>query len=209
MWLAGRVPRTTGACCGAAGRVPGGPYSHLVGLYLGDGHLSTSARSPRLRIFFDSQYPGLIGEAVRTVRRVLPHGHVHVSRRRPDNCVVLSSYSRCWTCLLPQHGPGRKHERTIELEQWQRAITHAHSGAFIRGLLNSDGCRFCNPVTIRGRRYQYPRYLFTNRSDDIKRLFCEHLDLLGIEWRRAGERNISIARRASVARLDALVGPKR
>jgi hypothetical protein len=209
MWLAGQVPRHRAACCGLGTRSPGAAYSHLLGLYLGDGHVSTYGRVARLRIFFDSRYPRLIGEGVRTVRLVVPASRVHAARRAPDNCVVVSSYSRCWPCLLPQHGPGRKHERAIELEPWQRAITHAHPESFIRGLLHSDGCRFVNPVTVGGRRYEYPRYLFTNRSADIKRLFCEHLDLLAIEWRTAGARNISIAKRASVARLDEFVGPKR
>ena len=91
---------------------------------------------------------------------------------------------------------------------WQREITRAHPQLLIRGLLHSDGCRFLNTVTHGSRRYAYPRYHFTNRSDDIKAILCEHLDLLGIAWRRASERNISIARREAVAALDAFVGPK-
>jgi hypothetical protein len=79
----------------------------------------------------------------------------------------------------------------------------------MRGLIHSDGSRFINPVTRRGRSYRYPRYFFANTSKDIRAIFCEHLDLLAIEWRPCGRRNISIARRASVARLDELVGPKR
>lgn len=76
-------------------------------------------------------------------------------------------------------------------------------------MLHSDGSRFLNRVTVGGRRYEYPRHLFSNESADIRRIFCEHLDILGIAWRPAGRRNISIARRDSVVRLDAFVGPKR
>jgi hypothetical protein len=60
-----------------------------------------------------------------------------------------------------------------------------------------------------GKLYVYPRYYFSNASEDIKAIFCEHLDLLGIEWKRNGPMSISIARRAAVAKLDAFVGPKR
>jgi hypothetical protein len=66
-----------------------------------------------------------------------------------------------------------------------------------------------NRVRHGERVYSYPRYLFTNVSADIKRLCCEHLDLLGIAWRPVGVKNISIARREAVAALDAFVGPKR
>jgi hypothetical protein len=57
--------------------------------------------------------------------------------------------------------------------------------------------------------YTYPRYNFSNASADIRKLFCDACDLLGIEWRVMNARNISVARRASVARLDEFVGPKR
>jgi hypothetical protein len=76
-------------------------------------------------------------------------------------------------------------------------------------LIHSDGCRFLNRVTAGGRIYAYPRYNFTNASGDIRALFTDTCDLLGIEWRRMNARNISIARRASVSRLDGFVGPKR
>jgi hypothetical protein len=111
--------------------------------------------------------------------------------------------------LFPQHGPGPKHERRIALVAWQRKITHEYPRMLVRGLLHSDGCRSLNTVRHGPRVYSYPRYQFTNRSQDIKGMLCEHLDLLGIAWRRASERNISIARREAVAALDAFVGPKR
>jgi hypothetical protein len=48
-----------------------------------------------------------------------------------------------------------------------------------------------------------------NRSDDIKAIFCAHLDLLGIRWTRPNEKDIAVARKADVALLDAFIGPKR
>ena len=53
------------------------------------------------------------------------------------------------------------------------------------------------------------RYGFTNRSDDIRQIFCDACDALGVEWRVMKADTISIARRDSVARLDSFVGPKR
>ena len=65
-----------------------------------------------------------------------------------------------------------------------------------------------NRVTVKGRDYAYPRYQFSNRSDDIRALFTYACDLVGIEWRPWGRWHISVARSASVARLDEFVGPK-
>jgi hypothetical protein len=102
--------------------------------------------------------------------------------------------------------------RTIELTPWQRAIVVGHPGHFARGLFHSDGHRGINRV--RAHRadgvhwYEYPRYLFTNKSGDILRLCGETLDQLGVAWRYSRPNAISVARREAVARFDEFVGPK-
>ena len=54
----------------------------------------------------------------------------------------------------------------------------------------------------------YPRYFFTQVSDDIRGLFCEACRRLGIHYTQNNWKTISIARSGSVARLDEFVGPK-
>jgi hypothetical protein len=220
-WLAGQVPRgarLSGESCPDCGHPPHRPeelparaYAYLLGLYLGDGHVARFRRTMALRVFLDSRYPRIIAECVWAIRRVLPENRVSAARTPPVNLVRVQACSKQWPCLLPQHGPGRKHTRRIALEPWQERITHANPEVLIRGLIHSDGSRFSNPVRAArtGKLYVYPRYYFSNVSEDIKAIFCEHLDLLGIEWKRNGPMSISIARRASVAKLDEFVGPKR
>ena len=106
--------------------------------------------------------------------------------------------------------------RSITLEPWQQVIVNEHPWEFIRGLIHSDGCRITNWTTrlVGGerKRYEYPRYFFTNKSDDIRRLYTDTLDRLGVEWtnctRDGNSYNISVARKVSVALMDAHVGPK-
>ena len=121
--------------------------------------------------------------------------------------------SPIWPWILPQHGPGRKHNRPIILAPWQREIVDAHPRPFLRGLIHSDGCRTINRFKTnlpsgRVAEYEYPRYFFSNRSADIRGLFCEYCERLGIRWTQSNPRNISVAHRDSVAALDAFVGPK-
>ena len=104
--------------------------------------------------------------------------------------------------------PGKKHERPIQLADWQQTVVERHPERCLRGLIHSDGCRVTNTIRHGQKTYDYPRYNFTNRSDDIRRIFCDTCDLLGIEWRVMNAWNISVARRASVARLDEFIGPK-
>jgi len=114
-----------------------------------------------------------------------------------------------WPHLFPQHGPGVKHERPIVLEPWQLRIVERYPGRLLRGLIHSDGCRVVNRIRHPKKTYAYPRYFFSNRSDDIRRIFCDACDRLGIEWRQDGPWNVSVARHAAVAELDRHVGPKR
>jgi hypothetical protein len=120
--------------------------------------------------------------------------------------VVVHSYWKHWTCLFPQHGPGRKHERRIVLAPWQQRIVTAYPRQLLRGLVHSDGCRVVNRVG--NGTYVYPRYFFTNSSDDILRIFRDACDEIGVPHRNSKPNTISVARREGVAAFDAFVGPK-
>ena len=186
-------------------------YTYLLGLYLGDGHLAAARRGVYLlSISQDSRYAGLVDECLTTMRAVKPGAHPHL--RHGKGCTKIECSSTHWPCLFPQHGPGPKHRRRIELEPWQQDLVEADPRPFVRGLIHSDGCRMTNwtEKTIGGqrKRYEYPRYFFSNRSEDILGLCTWALDLLGIAWRRNGRWSVSVARREAVAALDAFVGPK-
>ena len=110
-----------------------------------------------------------------------------------------------WPCLFPQHGSGRKHLRPIVLTPWQHRLVSRNRRSLIRGLIFSDGCR----IVANDRGRMSPRYHFSNRSDDIKQIYCESLDAHGIRWTRPCDMQIAVYRKASVALLDEFVGPKR
>jgi hypothetical protein len=59
-----------------------------------------------------------------------------------------------------------------------------------------------------GMEYAYVRYLFSNRSRDIRQLFMDACMAIGVESRPSDAHTISVARRFSVALLDEYVGPK-
>ena len=196
-----------GKQCAAVSAAPHRPYAYLLGQYLGDGHIATHRRGVhRLVITCCDWYPDIVLECENAMRLALPRNRVS-SRKRPG-VVAVSSYSKHWPCLFPQHGPGPKHMRPISLVEWQCALVREHTWAFIRGLIHSDGCRAINRVNGRTRQYAYPRYFFSNESDDIRALFGWACDLVGVEWRHNRRNSISVARRESVELLDLFVGPK-
>jgi hypothetical protein len=128
--------------------------------------------------------------------------------------VILEATSPVILHAFPQRGPGRKHLRRILLATWQSELTACWPQALLRGLIHSDGCRTVNRFKVQlpsGRvgQYEYPRYFFSNLSDDVRRIFCDHCELLGIRWTQSNHRNISVSHRDSVALLERFVGPKR
>jgi hypothetical protein len=114
---------------------------------------------------------------------------------------------------FPQRGRGRKYQRDIVLRDWQIDLTHAHPAALIRGLIHTDGCRVVNRFRTKlpsGRvaESHYVHYFFSNVSADIRDIFVEHCELMGIRVTRSNPRNLSVAHRDSVAILEEVVGPK-
>jgi hypothetical protein len=90
------------------------------------------------------------------------------------------------------------------LTAWQQALVLRTPELLLRGLIHSDGCRFEN--TGRGG-WRNARYSFSNYSDDIRGIFCQACDMLGLRWTSA-PRTIYVSRKADVARMDEFVGPK-
>jgi hypothetical protein len=132
-----------------------------------------------------------------------------------DGCI--SKHARTFRlrmpCLLPQHGPGLKHLRLIELEPWQRELLDVAPWPFIRACIRTDGCSFINRTDIhRDVPYEYLSYQFSNMSTDIVDLFLEACARVGVctraNRRSNGLWSVRINRRESVALLLEHVGEK-
>ncbi len=163
-WLAGRIPRkartqggTTISCeaCGAPEhRFADLPPAYVLPARLVPGrrlHLGASPRRLPAQGESRSSVPGHCRRVRSSDPPANPGRRVHrLNRRssytgRPEYThVEVSSYSKTWPCLFPQHGPGRKHHRPIELAGWQQEMVAGHPELLLRGLVHSDGCRFIN-----------------------------------------------------------------
>ena len=211
-WRNGRLPTypTEHSCLPAhIAALDERSYAYLLAMYLGDGCISSCARTTRLRVTLDAAYPGIVGECAAAIGAVVPGKRASVWQRRDAQCVDVSTYWNHWPCLLPQHGAGPKHRRRIELVDWQQEIVGRHTRAFLRGLIHSDGARIV--ATERKGAYvrRAPRYCFSNRSEDILALFRTACEALDIHCTRSSVKQISVYSKAAVAALDLFVGPKR
>ena len=178
-------------------------YAELFGLYLGDGHITDMTRTQRLRLFLDAKYPDIVDAAEQLIRATLPGNRVGRISAEEGRMVVVWGHSSHLSCLFPQHGDGKKHERPIVLEPWQQKLVDAAPWAFLRGCIRSDGCLFVN----RTGRYEYLSYDFSNRSSDILDLFEATCRAVGLSPRRYA-RDVRLYRREDVGALLEHVGQK-
>lgn len=184
-------------------------YCELLGLYLGDGHITQMERTQRLRITLDTKYPTIVAEALELLRRCFPNNSVGSHPQHGGTCIVVWVYCSHLSCLFPQHGEGLKHERAIVLEPWQQRLVALEPWPLIRGLIRSDGCSFVN----RTGPYEYPSYAFSNCSEGVVEIFSMACRAVGLKLRTTftpGRRiwHVRINRRECVALLDEHVGKK-
>lgn len=178
-------------------------YAYLLGLYLGDGFISAMPRGVfKLRVVLDVKQ--IIDECLEAMARMRTADRAPPSVVPKIGCVEVNAHWKHWPCLFPQHGPGRKHDRPIVLQWRQRSIVAEHPERLLRGLIHSDGCRDLNRVNGK----DYPRYSFTNESFDIRSIFIDTCERLGVHWTTPTYKVISISRRADVRRIDRFIGPK-
>ncbi|NEA33017.1 helix-turn-helix domain-containing protein [Streptomyces sp. SID13031] len=187
-------------------------YALLLGWYLGDGHIVAAKRGVyTLQIANDQKYMTLSEEVAATMRLVKPTASPCL--RGGSTATRIEVRWKHWPCLFPQHGPGRKHLRKIELADWQREIVAKYPEKLLRGLFHSDGCRIVNWTTrsiVGGemRRYEYGRYMFSNESEDIIGILTDALDRLAIPWRLPRRNLVAVSRKEGVEALDRFVGVK-
>lgn len=184
-------------------------YAYILGLYLGDGHITKGPRCYRMRITLDCKYPGIIEETIISINKVFPYNKTSLVFPKDSNCVVVVFHSSRLAEDFPQHGEGFKHDRDIILADWQQELVQLNPKEFLRGLIYSDGSRDVNKVSGKS----YPRYQFTNKSEDIFNLCKKALDTLDVPYKTtmkyaAKQHVLSVAKRKHVESIDAFLGPK-
>jgi hypothetical protein len=102
-------------------------YAYLLGLYLGDGHIARATKGVfRLRIFLDSCYPVIVGEAVTAIAAVLPRNKPSAAKHPRDNLVIVSCYSKGVAKTL---APARSRAQTRQTNQAEAMAASNHRRA--------------------------------------------------------------------------------
>lgn len=181
-------------------------YNFILGLYLGDGNISsngTKSNSYKLRITQDNKYQNSIREIKDSLSDFFDKNS---SITESEGCTILTIFDKNLPIYFPQHGIGKKHDRKIELSDFQRKNIDYES--LLRGLWTSDGSFYRAKIG----KYSYERYNFTNKSQDIISLFEESLLALNIKYDKRVKKNdihiIQIQKGSEVNKMKKIVGIK-
>jgi hypothetical protein len=175
-------------------------YNYILGLYLGDGCISPNKMSYKLRIVQDIRYPNLINQINESLYLFF-NKKVNIGNKKGCNEIIICDKNL--PLYFPQHGLGKKHNRKIELSDFQRKnINHSQ---LLKGLWVTDGSFYLI-------KKKYEAYNFTNKSLDIISLFEECLLELGIKYRKRLKNNglwiVEIMKRTEVNKMKDIVGVK-
>ena len=192
----------------------GADYAYILGAYLGDGTISETPKTFRMRIFNDMRYPDIIADQKRSLGRLFSQNKISEVNVKNSKCLIVSMYNSSLPKFFPQHGPGTKKTRDVSLKDWQWDIVKEEPECFIKGLIDSDGSCYIQTQTNRsGLKRYYKKYNFTNTSMDIVDLMKKTLEMLDINYlsvqKKVREENapaivITINTNQDVAKMDSL-----
>lgn len=162
-------------------------YSYLLGLYLGDGHLSydrkRGGRSYTLVITNHIDLVNMNNRIQESMKILFPNKSIHLYQKKREDGKIHNGLDIKLTAinlhLLFPHGDGKKHTRKIELTQWQSKIIDEFPKEFIKGMIESDGCRFAP------RKKQCPTYIiyqFSNCSIDLHLILQNAAKKIGVNF---------------------------
>jgi hypothetical protein len=181
-------------------------YSFILGLYLGDGCITQNGRndsSYKLRIAQDNKYP----KSIHDIKNKLSNFFVKEAKLVDvKGCCHITIYDKYLPIYFPQHSKGFKHDRKINLNQFQlENIDHAE---LMSGLWLADGSRYF----ANHGKYKYERFNFTNKSLDIIELFESCLNKFEIKYSKRVKPDkiwiIEIQNKENVNKIKNIVGIK-
>ena len=183
-------------CDGA--RLDDAAYAELLGWYLGDGHI-TRDRKRRLQPAHLQRCPVRPATSIEIVEL---HAARQARRTTSSTCAARLRHRDLRMealAVLVSAAWARAQARAADrAEPWQQEIVDAHPEALLRGLFHSDGCRVTNwtvrPAKAGPKRYEYPRYMFSNESADIIGICTAALDQIGVHWTMPRRNLLSVAR---------------
>lgn len=176
--------------------------AELVGVLMGDGHVGKYQVSLVTNAETDSEHASHVSDLLCSQFGV----PVSITRRRDSNAliVLLSSKSTCDHLERLGMPRGNKLAKGLYAPDWI-AKNPIFVSAFLRGLVDTDGCVYTDQHTIKGKTYSSLCIAFTSASEPLLDFVYNTLRNRGFSPSRWG-RHVRLRRKKDVYRYAEEIG---
>lgn len=153
--------------------------AELVGIIMGDGGISNPWQLViSMNSISDLHYSYYVTSLIKDLFQV----NVFIRKRRYENTLNLVVTSTTMVDFLVSKGAvrGNKIKQNMDMPQWI-CNNPEYKKAFIRGLMDTDGCLYIHEHTVGGRTYRNLGLCFTSYSVNLIRLFYRVMTDFGIK----------------------------
>ncbi|MBU1092102.1 hypothetical protein KJ836_00235 [Patescibacteria group bacterium] len=152
--------------------------AELFGIVFGDGGINNDWQLViTLNSVSDLEYSQYVDNLLRRLFKI----DVHIRKRPSSNALVLVSSGSNLVDFLVSKGAvrGNKIVQQIDTPSWINSNLE-YQKAFVRGLVDTDGCLFVHNHTVKSRLYHNIGFCFTNSSEKLVISVAEILKKFGI-----------------------------
>ena len=176
--------------------------AELMGILMGDGHLDIYQATVSTNSETDAEHAQYVADLSHTIFGLEPS--IRKGRLIKVLTVTISSKMACDHLESLGMTRGNKLLKGLNPPEWIVRDTN-YSTAFLRGLIDTDGCVYYDRHTIRGRKYLSTCIAFTNASIELLDFVQDLLLRRGFHPTRWG-RHIRLRRAKEVLRYAKEVG---
>ncbi|MEK7535804.1 MAG: LAGLIDADG family homing endonuclease [Patescibacteria group bacterium] len=171
--------------------------AELLGIFIGDGHLSEYQASVVTGLKTDRNHALHIADMISKIFKI----KVSIKERPAFGAIIIVASSKSIVRILTSYGMpiGNKLGGDLRIPKWITDST-LYMKMFIRGLFDTDGCVFMDRHIINGKLYQHLGWTITSAADTLLSDITDVLVRLGYRPTCSDKQNSVYLRRQSDVR---------
>lgn len=180
-----------------------GKLAEFVGIMMGDGGITKKQISVTVHYRDDRQYSLFIVDLMRQLFDIVPSKIIW--HKRHVITITISRVLLVQFCQSIGLVVGDKIRQQIDVPAWIN--THkTFRKAFIRGLMDTDGCAFIERHKLNGRVYCYPRLSLVSASAPLRRSVYKMLQEMDFSPKIRNNRSVQLEHRDDIIRYFRTIG---
>jgi len=178
--------------------------AELLGIFIGDGHLSDHQASVCTNSKTDKEHATLTAEFIESLFRI----PVSLRELKNENTVIVVASSVSVVKFLNKQGmpQGNKIQNNLAVPRWIMRKS-SYQKAFLRGLFDTDGCIYLDKHKINKKRYNHLGWAITSYAERLRKDIVEILLNFGYSPTcRDSQKSVYLRRQKEIAKYFREIG---